>query len=325
MDGIEPRIEIFKPFGEAFELMKKILFQPFDLGKWCVIGFAAFLANLGGGGFNYRFNNYNPWRTPSEQAELHNLFAKFQQIPGWILILGITFLVLVVLVIAIVFAWLRARGRFMFIDCLIKNRGAIKEPWREFRGEGNSFFLFSVLLGFGLFAFAALLSLPFMLPIVRGVTFLHLHDVYLISMITLWAVVVFLLFIVWTLIAHFMITVMYCRRCRALEAFRIALSLISSYPGEITLYCLFWIVLALGAGLIGCVVACATCCIAILPYIGTVILLPVFVCLRGFGLLFLRQFGPGYDAWAGISPFSSSIAIASSPPSIPPDLPPIQT
>ncbi|PYL61716.1 MAG: hypothetical protein DMF24_06460 [Verrucomicrobia bacterium] len=28
------------------------------------------------------------------------------------------------------------------------------------------------------------------------------------------------------------------------------------------------------------------------------ILLPVFVLLRSFSLLFLRQFGPDYDAWA---------------------------
>jgi hypothetical protein len=40
MNGTESKIEIFKPFGEAFELMKKVLFQPFDLKKWLVIGFA---------------------------------------------------------------------------------------------------------------------------------------------------------------------------------------------------------------------------------------------------------------------------------------------
>src|SRR5690349_688874 len=59
MNGIEPKIEIFKPFGEAFEVMKKILFQPFDLKKWLVTGFAAWLASLGaggGGGFNYGSN-----------------------------------------------------------------------------------------------------------------------------------------------------------------------------------------------------------------------------------------------------------------------------
>ena len=58
MNGMGPEIQIFKPFGEAFELMKKILFQPFDLKKWLVIGFAAWLANLGGGGsFNYPYND----------------------------------------------------------------------------------------------------------------------------------------------------------------------------------------------------------------------------------------------------------------------------
>nr|MDQ2659229.1 hypothetical protein [Verrucomicrobiota bacterium] len=59
------RIEIFAPFGEAYELTKRILFQPFDLGKWCVIGFAAFLAHLGGGGnFNFRsvFNGKGDWK-----------------------------------------------------------------------------------------------------------------------------------------------------------------------------------------------------------------------------------------------------------------------
>src|SRR6266699_3835504 len=56
MNGTEPKIEIFKPFEEAFELTKKILFRPFDITKWFVIGFAAFLANLAGG---VHFGNFN--------------------------------------------------------------------------------------------------------------------------------------------------------------------------------------------------------------------------------------------------------------------------
>ena len=46
MEPTPPRIEIFAPFGEAFELTKKILFQPFDLAKWLVIGFSAWLATF---------------------------------------------------------------------------------------------------------------------------------------------------------------------------------------------------------------------------------------------------------------------------------------
>ena len=290
------KIEIIKPFNDAFELMKKILFQPFDLKKCCVIGFAAFLAHLGSGfNFNYR---YNSRATGPESAAFQDLASAIRQIPPWILIFGVVILVILVLTIIVLFAWLRARGRFMFVDCIVKNRGAIAEPWREFRAEGNSYFLFSLLVAGVLIFVAALLSLPFMLPIVRGVTVLHLHDAYLLSAIILWGVVILLFAFAWALIAQFMVTLMYRRRCGAQEAFGGALSLIANYPGEITLYCLFWIALGLGAAVVACVSICLTCCIALIPYIGTVILLPIYVCLRAFSLCFLRQFGPDYDVWA---------------------------
>src|SRR5216110_2386154 len=150
MNGSEPRIEIFRPFGEAFELMKKILFQPFDLKKWLVIGFAAWLANLGsGGGFNYRYNR---------REDMQKLNEAISQIPHPILVIAVCLLITLVLVLIVLFAWLRARGRFLFIDCIVKNRGAIAEPWRDFRTEGNSYFLFSVTAAVCLVLLAALLS-----------------------------------------------------------------------------------------------------------------------------------------------------------------------
>ncbi len=129
MNGREPRIEIFRPFGEAFELMKKILFQPFDLKKWLVIGFAAWLANLCGGvgGFNYRYNRHE---------EMQKVNETLSQIPHSLLVTGICVLVCFVLVVIVLFAWLRARGCFMFIDCVAKNRGATSEK----RGTAISFF-----------------------------------------------------------------------------------------------------------------------------------------------------------------------------------------
>jgi len=311
MNGSEPRIEIFRPFGEAFELMKKILFQPFDLKKWLVIGFAAWLANLGGGGggFNYRYNR---------REEMQKVNEALSQIPHSILVTGICVLICFVLVLIVLFAWLRARGCFMFIDCIAKNRGAIAEPWRDFRKQGNSYFLFSLLIGFAFLIFAALLSLPFMLPIIRGVTFLHIHDVYLISTIVAWAFVVILLVLALSLIANFMVPVMYRQRCRASKAFGIVVRLIAAYPGEILLYGLFLIVLALATAIVACVAACATCCIAAIPYIGTVILLPVFALLRSFSLLFLRQFGSDYDVWATFMPPEFLPILSSETPMPPP-------
>jgi hypothetical protein len=134
-------------------------------------------------------------------------------------------------------------------------------------------------------------------------------------MIALWAAILVMLILAWSLISHFMIAVMYRRRCRTGEAFRAALSLIANYPGEITFYCLFWIMLGIASAIAACATVLATCCIALIPYIGTVILLPLFVCLRAFGLRFIRQFGPDYDVWAAMPEASLT------PPSLPPPLP----
>src|SRR5207244_6894876 len=117
-----------------------------------------------------------------------------------------------------------------------------------------------------------------MLPIIGGVTFAQ-PDCYLSCIIALWVVLLILLILAWSLISHFMVAVMYRRRCLAVEAFRVALSLIANYPGEITLYCLFWIVLGIAAVIIACAPIVAACCIALIPYIGTGIFLPLVGCL----------------------------------------------
>jgi hypothetical protein len=299
MNGTGPEIQVFKPFGEAFELMKKILFQPFDIKKWFIIGFAAWLANLGGGGasFNYPYN---------EREDAHKLNEIISQIPHSVLIAGICAFIAVVLFLVVLFAWLRARGRFMFIECIVKNRGAIAAPWREFRTEGNGYFVFSLVATVCLVLFTALLSAPLVYVAIRGRFYLSLHrdrlEPYVLLIIALWVFVILLIVFAWALIVNFMVPVMYRRRCGAYKVFRAATSLIARHPGEIVLYCLFLIILAMACVMVGCMVTCATCCIAAIPYVGTVILLPVSVLLRSFSLLFLRQFGPDYDVWASFTP-----------------------
>ena len=313
MNGSEPKIEIFKPFGEAFELMKKILFQPFDVKKWFVIGFAALLATLGGGGFNYQYNR---------REEAQKLQEAISQIPHPILVTGICILISMVLVFIVLLAWLRARGRFMFIDCIVKNRGAVAQPWHDFRKEGNSYFLFSLVIGFAIFVFAVLLSVPLILFALKGRYYFFIHrdqlDVYLISAIAAWAFSVIFFVLAWSLVANFMVPVMYAQRCRAVKSFGIVAKLIAAQPGEVLLYCLFLIVLALATAIVACLVTCATCCIAAIPYVGTVILLPVFVLLRSFSLLFLRQFGLEYDVWANFVPLEFLPILSPARPAPPP-------
>jgi hypothetical protein len=302
MNGTEPKIEIFKPFGEAFELMKKILFQPFDFKKWLVVGFAAFLASFSGG-FSYSFNPFSGWSDRQDRKEIAESFrdaGPVAQMEWWVIAL-IVMGVLIILTLVLVFMWLGARGRFIFTDCVVHNRGAIGAPWKEFRAQGNSFFLFSLLVMLCIFVVVVLAALALFLPFIfrgsvgqPGLGFWIALGVFLFVMLCLG--------FGWAVVSQLMIPIMYRQGCLARNAFSQSVGLIAAQPGPMLLYFLFLFVILFAAGLISCFAACLTCCIAAIPYIGTVLLLPIPVTLHGFSLLFLRQFGSDYDVWADFIP-----------------------
>jgi len=297
MNGNGSKIEIFKPFGESFELMKKILFQPFDLRKWLVIGFAAWLANLGGGGGGVGNFNYPDNRREGAQK----LNETIGQIPQPILITGICILVCLIFFLIVLVAWLRARGRFIFVDCIVRNRAAIVEPWKQFRTEGNSFFLFSLLVVLALIAVIVVAGLLLIVPFIPWGDQAQPGVAFWIGL-SLFVFVAVCLAFVWALASQLMVPIMYRQRCRARLAFAQAVDLVTSHPGPVLLYVLFLLLLAVAAVMISCAVTCATRCIAAIPYVGTVILLPIPVVLGAFSLLFMRQFGSEYDVWAGFMP-----------------------
>src|SRR5205814_10052930 len=88
--------------------------------------------------------------------------------------------------------------------------------------------------------------------------------------------------VVVSLITYFMPPVMYARRCSPVDAARGILQLILDEPAPFILFILFMIALWIGWIMVGCLVTCLTCCLAALPYIGTVIVLPASVFFRSF-------------------------------------------
>ena len=305
MNGDQPKIEIFEPFGAAYELMKRILFQPFDFGKWLVIGFAAFLSGAWGNGFHFNFPGGGDWNFRSTS---HQNLPASDSLPAWGIPLIIA-IAIAVLILILVFMWIGARGRFIFTDCVVKNRAAIVAPWSEFRREGNSFFLFSIVVGFlALLAVAAVLLLVLVpMGIVTewkgdglGVTMV----VILIFLGLVWLV----LGIFFTVVTSFMVPVMYRRRCAARQAFLEVLRLILARPGPFILFALFGLVLLVAFAIVSTILTCLTCCIAGLPYVSSVVFLPALVWLLAFKLLFLRQFGPEYDVWAARGTFAAHFA-----------------
>jgi hypothetical protein len=314
MDTAPRKIEILAPFSEAFELTKRILFQPFDIAKWFTIGFAAFLAGLADG------TRANPgFNVPdfSGRAQSHNLDfeAVRSQIDAWLVGGVIAIVIAVVLVVMVLFMWLGSRGRFMFVDCIVHNRGAIEHPWREYRREGNSLFLWSLMISAISLLLLGLFALPLILRYFASGEFGDWGAgtvIYIIGVVVFFVIAGLLL----AIITWFMVPVMYRQRCNAATAFMAVVRLIGSEPAPFILYVLFSVVVVIGGIMLSCLVTCLTCCLAAVPYIGTVILLPLYVFYYAYALLFLRQFGPEYDVWANIE--TLPVSARNEPPAAPP-------
>ncbi len=327
MNGTAPKIEIIAPLSQSMELMKRILFRPFNLEKWLVIGFAAFLAHLGGGG-RFNFNFPSSWKNHSWRP--HTWTTDFSaQVPGWFWPVMLVIVPLAI-ALAVLLAWIGSRGRFIFTDCIVRDRGAIVAPWHEYRKEGNSLFIFTIFVGLFLLALFAIGVLPFLLP-----NILHHHHINLTVTLGLvfWLAVLIIAALAWWVISQFMVPVMYRQRCSAWSAFQKTVALITGHAGEIILFILFLVVISIALAIVVLMVGIMTCCVGLclfaLPYIGTVILLPVEILLFGYTLLFLRQFGSDWDVWATLeaapvqtTPPSTPVASEIPPPATPPSSPP---
>jgi hypothetical protein len=105
----------------------------------------------------------------------------------------------------------------------------------------------------------------------------------------------------------FAVPIMFLRGRRCLESWSELRQLLAANPGRFVLYLLFYLVLDLAIGMLLLAVVLGTCCVAgcflAIPYLGTVLLLPVLVFKRAYSLHYLAQYGPEYDVF---SPASAS-------------------
>ncbi len=299
-------VSVIDPISPAFERVRKILFRPFDIGKWFTLGFCAWLAWLGqggGGGSNSRWN-----RSGDETAR------DMERAGDWIrdhldLVIALAIVLFIVIVgLIVLVTWLSSRGKFMFFDGVVHDRGAVVEPWRRFRTLGNSLFGFRIVLG--LIATATL-------GLVGGLMALNLVAMGIRDREPGFAVFVVLGFWIAAIVAvaialalvgmavnDFIVPIMWLRDCRVMAAWSEFLSLLSPNLGVFVLYVLLKFLMGLVIILISCVATCVTCCIAALPYIGTVLLLPLFVFRRSYSMYFLSQLDPDYASFGPPGPAS---------------------
>lgn len=300
------QIAYIEPFRRAWDRMKVALFNPFSVNKWFVIGFNAFLAGLlsghnGGAGssdsYRHRIDNFGEVLDLPERA-----WDWLMHHPGW----SITILsgVIVLIALLIILTWLSSRGTFMFLDNVIQNKAEIANPWKQYKTEGNSLFLWR--LGFGIlclmmfvvvavvfFTIAPQLytdsyDLQIPIPLIAGLGLLFLLLIIILAYISLF-------------LKDFVAPIMYKHRIAATQAWGRFLPILKEHTFHFIVYGIFILFISILA-VIGIVLAAVmTCCvgflIVVIPYIGTVVTLPAWYTLRAFSLEFLAQFGDEFNVF----------------------------
>jgi hypothetical protein len=293
-------IQYFEPLSRGFARMKKALFNPFDLKKWFVVGFTAFLSGLtdcGGHGSSGKRSSNVDWEDVLYFPD--RAWEWLAENPVWAVV--IAFAVALGLVLFVLCTWWSARGKFMFLDNVVHDRSQVRAPWNEFKTEGNSLFFWSLAIGIVIVVIAigylaqCFITLRALYEVGDGVTSLIMPVI----LMVLGFLGIMLVFGFMDLLLYdFVVPIMYRDRITTLKAVQKFLPLLLTHPfqflgfGFFTLF-IFMVVL------IGILVAgFATCCIGFvflaIPYINSVVLLPIFYTMRAFSVEFLEQFGGDY-------------------------------
>ncbi len=288
-------ISFSRPLMQAWARAERMLFRAGDWPeRWFVTGFAAFLAALTGYGVSWQ-GRIGPW---DDDGWFHGGFARGLAIdPALLLFVGA--LSAFGLIVWIALLWVSSRARFVFLENVATERPAIGAPWSRYTREGNSLFLWRLLFSLVSFAAAVAVVGP---PILAGTALGALGHRPALGLGGLALGVLFGLVLgvavayVTCFLDSFVVPIMFRDRLTATEAWRKFLPLLRSHPAEFVLYGLLLLVLLVATSLVLIAVGFMTCCIGLvlmaLPYIGTVVLLPLWVTYRGYGPEFLAQFGP---------------------------------
>lgn len=296
-------VSYIEPLTQGFYRMKKALFHPFDLTKWISIGFTAFLAGLtecssgGGGGGNGKI---------SDNIEDFNIdkFFSFPDIardwlvehPLWFALI-ITALVLI-FVLATVLTWVSSRGKFMFLFNVANNTDDIVKPWHNYRTQGNSLFWWQFIYGWLVFGVIVLLAI-YGFGVAKNIHTGVVPEVSKIGFIISFVITIVALLVIFGYISlflnDFIVPIMYKHNLSATQAWSKFLTITIQHPGYFLLYGIFVFAVGIGVGILILLAALLTCCIGLLlimiPFVGSVILLPVSYTFRAFSIGFLAQFG----------------------------------
>jgi hypothetical protein len=218
--------------------------------------------------------------------------------------------VLTLFVVGIVLLWVFSRGQFVFLEAVARDRKAIVEPWRTYREQGNSLFLWRLLFSLAFFGCFLLVLAAVFYAGFHGRIPTSMEDVawvpLVLIVVSVWLPAVLISIYLTHFLHHFIVPIMYRDRLKTNAAWRKFLPLFTRRPFAFLLYGLFvfglHILLSIATVVAMCLTCCLLLCVLVIPFVGVVALLPVHYTLRGLGPEFLRQFGDEYSLWPHIPP-----------------------
>jgi hypothetical protein len=308
------RIEYWGALVRAWRRMSSLLFRPFDPAKWLVIAFCAWVAGLldgssgGGGGGDHGGVRLKRIDADSAAEALRQILAAIRGAWEWVIghwgatllvFVGIPLLIAVILLLV----WVTSRFKLIYLDNLVRGRAEVAEPWRRLGALGDSLFLFRVAFGLSAVAVggalvAMLVSLG-VFSLTSGAKGLGIVGIAVAGLLLV-ALVVGAIYLK-LFLDSFVVPIMWRHNLPAIPAWRVFLPWLSAEGGSFLLYGLFVLLLFILAAAAILVFGLATCCIGwlllMLPFVGTVLLLPFLVTYRYLSLEFLAQFDPALSVF----------------------------
>ncbi|MCB1183061.1 hypothetical protein KDM41_06485 [bacterium] len=311
----------------GWQRMRRLLLQPFNLGRWMVLGFGAWLASLadgdGGGSDGIQFV------LDMDRSDFQHGFGGLRdEVADFIgngLALGvIVFLVVLGIVLGVLFLWLSSRGRFMFLDNLVHGRTEVAYPWSEFAREADSLFLWRLVYAvLVLIVIGALIGGFFVVLVPASV--LEVPTAVGLPLAIGLGILLFVTAVVAGYVDYFLnqfvAPLMHRHRLSTGAAWSLFLPQFRARPWPFVVMGLFSFGLTLVGSMVLALAGILTCCLGLLlmmlPYLGSVVTLPLPVVIRYMNLEFLGQFGDDFRCLAPFAPDPAPGPDGSPPPPTP--------
>ena len=297
-------LRVLAPLRPAWRRMVRVCFGPFNIETWFLLGLCAFMTtaqtlafqsgSAAGGGV--------PRIDPDTTIE-----ALLDRGVDWLAshlawVVGVSsVLALFWFVIFAVLTWVSSRGKFMLVHGIVRDRVEIGDSWKMYARAGNEVFLFRLvtfatmtLITVGMLGGSAWYAWPWYygnepsLPALQAL---------LVSTLILTPLAV-LYFHSELIINDFVVPRMIASKQGVLAAWGATFrDVIYGHFWKFVLFYCVRSVLWVAQGLLIGLVACVTCCLVMMPYIGSVILLPITVFDWCYGLYFVRQLSSGWNVF----------------------------